>query len=252
MTAIIAHRGASFLAPENTLAAISQALEIGVDFIEVDVRLTIDNIPVLMHDSRVNRTTNGRGSLVSYTYKTLKKLDAGSWFHSDFKGEPVPSLNEVFRKVLPSAKLLVELKGSTFSQPLFARRILELIDKYQAEDRVIIQSFNPNLLMSIQRENPEVEVNLLVNYFNRKLPFYSDRLPKLGNIFRFKKYQAVNPNSKWIDRKTVEKIHEEGKKVFCWTIDDPNEMAKLIELGVDGIITNKPHILKGILKGFKA
>ncbi len=247
MTKIIAHRGASALAPENTLAAINKALEIGVDYIEIDVRLTLDNVPVVIHDARVNRTTNGKGPVVWYYYQSLKKLDAGSWFGPEFSNERIPSLNEVMQKVFPHTKLLIELKGSVIMQPLLAREVVKLIKKFNAEKLCIVQSFSAALLQAVQRESKEVEVNLLLNYQNEKLPFYVDRFPKLGNIYRFKKSNAVNPNYKYVSPEIIEEIHEKGKEIFCWTVNDIGTMRHLVEMGVDGIITNHPDKLKSLL-----
>lgn len=248
MTAIIAHRGASALAPENTMAAINKALDIGVDYIEIDVRLSLDNVPVVMHDAKVNRTTNGKGPVVWFYYQSLKKLDAGSWFSPEFKGEQIPSLNEVLGAVVPKAKLLIELKGSLMMQPLLARKLVQQINKHKAQKHCIIQSFSAPLLKSIHRENPDLELNLLLNYSNKAIPIYIDRVPKLGNIYRFKKSSAINPNYKLVDRKMVNAIHEKGRQIFCWTVDDEDEMKRLIDLGVDGIITNHPDKLKKLLK----
>ncbi len=247
LPAVVAHRGASAYAPENTLAAVDKAIAIGVDYIEVDVRLSLDNIPVVIHDARVNRTTNGKGRVVTLPYPKIKRLDAGSWFDPVFHQERIPSLNEVFRRALPHTKLLIELKGSQLAQPLFARRLLELVEKYDAEKAVIFQSFNASILKSLSRENPLLKVNQLVNYANPKSNYFRDRLPKVGNIFRLQYHSALNPNYKWVTPEFIEKVHGEGKKIFCWTVDDPKAMESLCKMGVDGIITNTPDVLKQVL-----
>lgn len=245
--AIVAHRGASAYAPENTLAAVEKAIEIGVDFIEVDVRITIDNIPIVIHDATLNRTTAGKGRVITLPYQKIKRYDAGSWFDPCFHEERVPSLNEVMRTALPHTKILIELKGSQIAQPLISRRLLELVDKFDAADKVIFQSFNATIIKSLAKENPLLTVNQLVNYANPKTAYFRDRLPKVGNIFRLHYHSALNPNHKWVTPDLVKKVHDEGKKIFCWTVDEPSKMKYLCELGVDGIITNKPDVLKKVI-----
>ena len=186
--------------------------------------------------------------MVWYYYQSLKKLDAGSWFAPNFKDERIPSLNEVMHRVFPKTKLLIELKGSLVMQPLLAREVVALIKKFNAQDLCIVQSFSAPLLKSVLREDPSINVNLLLNYQNNKLPIYIDRFPKLGNIYRFKNSNAVNPHYKYVNPELIAEIHKKGKKIFCWTVNDEEKMKRLIDMGVDGIITNHPDRLKVLLE----
>ena len=111
---IVAHRGASGIAPENTLAAIQLALDIGVDWIEIDVRQTLDRVLVCLHDETVNRTSNGKGHIITLNYKKVKQFDAGSWFSEAYRDEKIPSLNEVLHLIDGRCKLLIEMKGTQF------------------------------------------------------------------------------------------------------------------------------------------
>jgi glycerophosphoryl diester phosphodiesterase len=245
---VIAHRGASGTHPENTLAAIKQAINLGVDWIEIDVRQTLDRVLIVIHDETLSRTTSGRGRIISKNYSTIKQHDAGSWFSPEFKDEKIPSLNEVLNLVEKSnCKLLIELKGTLLAQPKLASNIISMLEKHAMKERVLLQSFNSEVLRALQKEDPTVALNNLINYHSRSMPFYIDRIPKLGNIYRVKYTEGINPNYKKVTEKMVAKVHESGKKMYCWTVDNPSHMEQLIELGVDGIITNYPERLLALL-----
>jgi glycerophosphoryl diester phosphodiesterase len=244
---IIAHRGASGLAPENTLAAMQLAIDIGVDWIELDVRQTLDRVLVCVHDETLNRTTTGKGHVITLNYKKIKQFDAGSWFSPEFSEERIPSLNEVLKLINGQCKLLIEVKGTQLLQYKIAENLLTLIKKHNAEKWVVIQSFNSDFLKKAYRLNPALKFNNLVNYSPSNMPIYIDRRIKLGNIFRLNYSEAVNPNYKKVTKKLIEKVKKHNRKIFCWTVDDPDEMQRLIELGVDGIITNFPNRLRDLL-----
>lgn len=245
---IVAHRGASGIAPENTLAAIQLALDIGVDWIEIDVRQTLDRVLVCLHDETVNRTSNGKGHIITLNYKKVKQFDAGSWFSEAYKDEKIPSLNEVLHLIDGRCKLLIEMKGTQLLQYKIAENLIGLIEKHEAQNWVVVQSFNSDFLKRMYRLNSGIKLNNLVNYSPSNLPIYIDRRIKLGNIFRLDYSEAVNPNYKQVTRKLIAKVKKHERKIFCWTVDEPNEMRRLIDLGVDGIITNFPDRLKKVLQ----
>ena len=140
---VVAHRGASAHAPENTLAAFHKAVEMGADALELDVRLTKDRRVVVMHDRRVDRTTTGWGPVGTLTMSQLKVLDAGSWFGAQYEEEKVPGLEEVF-EVLPEGFLIyVELKARGPGAASLALRVARLIRRYQRWDSTMVASFNP-------------------------------------------------------------------------------------------------------------
>lgn len=140
---IIAHRGASSEAPENTMSAFRKALELGSGHIELDVRRTIDNKVVVIHDKLLNRTTNGDGEVIERTYNYVKKLDAGTWFSSEFKGEPVPLLEHVLEELSSLATLHVEIKDNSID---FSRLVVGVIRRAKAEEKVWLTSFNHDLI----------------------------------------------------------------------------------------------------------
>jgi len=162
--AVFAHRGASAYAPENTLAAFQLALEQGADGIELDVNLTTDGHVVVIHDSIVDRTTNGSGEVRDMELKTLKSFDAGSWFAPKFKGEKVPTLDEVLKLVGEDVFTNIELKPKYFISPLdqLPGKVAALVEKHNLDNKIIFSSFNPWALIKIHRLLPSVPVGLLI------------------------------------------------------------------------------------------
>src|SRR5690554_851116 len=148
---IIAHRGASGIAPENTLTAFQKAIEIGVDRIEMDLRQTIDGEVVVIHDKTIVRTTNGWGSVRKMSLKKLKSYSAGSWFNPDFIDEKVPTFREVLELVQGKTQLLLEVKdGSPYHQGI-EKNIIELVNEYKANEWCIVQSFNDRILSNFRK-----------------------------------------------------------------------------------------------------
>lgn len=158
---IFAHRGASVYAPENTLAAFCLAAELGADGIELDTKLSSDGVVMVMHDQTVDRTTDGKGSISSLTADALHHLDAASHFSSEFKGEPVPTLAEVFETV--GARVYINVELTNYASPLDALpvRVAELVRGHRLADRVIISSFQPLNLIRFRRLLPSVPLALL-------------------------------------------------------------------------------------------
>lgn len=244
---IIAHRGGAGLGPENTLGAIRQAVELGVDWIEVDVRQTKDKAIVCLHDNKVNRTTNGRGKLRKLTLEEVRELDAGGWFSNDFVGEVVPTLEEVMLLVQGKCRLLVEVKRDQKDKSGFAEGIIALIKKYDAFDWVVVQSFFPNMLRQIYLQDSTVRLNQLLVYKHPYIPVQYDGVIRAGNVFRSGYLEAINLDHRFVSKKLVRKIHSKHKRIFCWTVNEPDRMKELIRMGVDGIITDYPNRLKALL-----
>lgn len=161
-TDIFAHRGSAGTHPENTMEAFQAALDAGADGLEFDVQLTKDHIPVIIHDETINRTTNGEGWIKDYTYKELKQLDAGSWFHSSCHGFAIPTLEQLFDWAKQTNLILnIELKNGIISYPGMEQIVLDLIKKYNLQERVIISSFNHYSLVDIHRLDPSIETAIL-------------------------------------------------------------------------------------------
>lgn len=247
---IIAHRGASGIAPENTLAAFRKAVEIGVDRIEMDLRQTADGEVVVIHDKTIVRTTNGWGSVRKLSLNQLRKPSAGSWFSPEFKDERIPTLGEVLELVNGKSTLLLEIKNGSPYHPGIEKNIIQLVNQYQANDWCIVQSFNDRILTNF-RKLPDLQsdVQKLFAAFIPVAPFYGGSRFSYKRVQRYDFAQEVNINYKYVNPRVVRKVHEMGKKVNVWTVNEPKNLKKYIDMGVNGIITDFPERLKAILQG---
>jgi len=237
---IIAHRGAGMLAPENTLAAFRKALELGVDGIELDVMLCKSGEAVVIHDFTVDRTTDGHGQVKDLTLEELKRLDAGSWFDPRFAGERIPTLEEVFDLVGTKAIINVELKSTSIMGDGLEKGVVELIRRKGLFDNVIVSSFNPLALWRVRRMDPRIKTGLL---YASDLPIYL----RQAWFYPLAQPDALHPRYDMVTPVYLEKVKAKGHRVNVWTVNDPQEMRRLIDLGVDAIITDRPGLLKEML-----
>ena len=241
---VVAHRGASASAPENTLAAIRRAVAVGVDLVEVDVRRTKDGALVLMHDSSLERTTNVRRvfprrapwHVGDFTYDEVIRLDAGSWKGAAFVGEPVPSLGAAIEAVRGSgAGLLLELKSPGLYPGLVTDVVAELrtVPGYLAEAaarrRLVVQSFDFPAMKTLKVHEPSVPVALVGAPTKANLPALATWADQ------------VNPSQLHVHRRYVELLHGLGLQCHVWTVDRPFAMRRVLRMGVDGLITNRPE-----------
>jgi glycerophosphoryl diester phosphodiesterase len=239
-TLIIAHRGASDCAPENTLAAFQRACALGADGIELDVTLTRDSVPVVIHDDTVDRTTNGKGAVAQMTLEEIRSLDAGSWYSAEFRAEKIPTLAEVFQAVGHRAIVNVELKGTTLKADGLEAAVIRAVESAGMQERVILSSFNPIRLWRAARTSPNIERGLL---YMDSLPIYLRRA-----WFRpLLRPAALHPIHRMVTPGYVRWARKMGYKINTWTVDDPSEMKRLIGLEVDAIITKRPDILKQMM-----
>lgn len=230
---IIAHRGASLCAPENTLAAFKLGKELGADGIELDAKLSSDNVVMIMHDRTVDRTTNGTGPVSGFTAAALHRLDAGSHFSPEYKGEPVPTLEEVFDAL--GKKLLINVELTNYDSPYDALpvRVAGLIRKFELENCVIISSFHPLNLIRFHWLIPSVPLGLLTQ------PGKAGKWARswLSNVIP---QNAIHPYFSDVDNALVNRVHQRGRKVNVWTVNAPDEIRRLLSCKVDGIITDDP------------
>lgn len=222
MTIIIAHRGASAYEPENTLKAIRRALELHANMIEVDVRLSKDGYIIVIHDESVDRTTNGKGYVKDLMLEELKKLDAG-------KGERIPTLQEVINVVRKRAPLIIEIKVLNIEDS-----VVRMIEKEGIENEVIITSFNHPILRRIKELNQIIKTGVIFKCH----PVRSADLALNAHA------DSLFPEHKYISKEMVKEAHKYDLEIYPWTIDDLDRVNQLIEIDVDGIVTNKPDILK--------
>lgn len=236
----IAHRGASGLAPENTLAAFRLALELGTDALECDLHRTRDGQVVVIHDDAVNRTTNGRGRVGDLTWAELQRLDAGSWFDKRFRGERIPCLEELLALARPhEVRLLLEIKvqGNPAEGMETAKETLRLVRRF-ALSRVTFLCFDARVVKGLGESRPWGEAGWLVKKIPTKVV---ERLRALGA-------RALAPHWSCVNEKLVSELHEAGYPLIVWTVDEPERIKRLLRLGVDAIATNFPDRLNAVLR----
>jgi glycerophosphoryl diester phosphodiesterase len=227
---VIAHRGASAYAPENTIAAFNRAVAIGADAIELDARLTRDGVIVVMHDDTIDRTTDGTGLLRRCSYDELQILDAGSSFSSSFKGERVPTLEQVLQEMGGSVLINVELANSSSPWNSLPDRVIRLVEKLNLIDRVLISSFNPIALRRTRSLNDEIKIGLLIH----------GRVPALvrSTLKFLVPHEYIHPHESLIRNVRA----RWDRKINVWTVNDENRMRELLTSGIAGIITDVPDV----------
>ena len=235
----IAHRGASSTAPENTIAAFDQALEIGADGIEFDIHLSKDNVPVVIHDEEIDRTTTGSGLVKNFTLAELKKYDAGSWFAPEYSGQEIPTLDEIFTRYADSDLLLnLELKNEITPCPGIEEAVVQYIEQHNLQDRVLISSFNHDSLVECRRLNPAIRTGMIY-ILDIKEPWLYAR--SLGCY-------SVHPLFYYLQTPEIlSGFKEHNLPLYPWTVNDPEQMEVFAAAGIEAIITDYPQELKNIL-----
>jgi glycerophosphoryl diester phosphodiesterase len=227
--ALMAHRGNSGLAPENTLAAFGKALETPAEWIELDVHLSADGEVVVMHDATVDRTTDGQGAIAELTLAELKKLDAGSWFGPEFAGETVPTLAEVVGLVGSRIRLNVEVKSS--ADPQSSRKVVAVLRDGGVLERSLISSFGLEALLETRR-----------HWHDPVLGLITGKAADL-EIAIAQELQWFNVHFGQVDVALARQAHAAGLKLTIWTMDDPQQWNHFAAQGVDSICTNVPHLM---------
>lgn len=232
---VFAHRGASAHAPENTLAAFELAIAQQADAIELDVKLSSDGHVVVHHDQTMDRTTNGTGPLKDKTLAELKRLDAGNSFSEKFKGEPIPTLEEVFEAVGKRIFINVELTNYKTPHDHLVETVCMLIKKHKMQKNVIFSSFFSSNLSKARSYLPEVPRGLLALD-----GFLGSWARSFG--FVFGKYQALHPYLTDMTQQEVGRVHRLNRRVHVWTVNAEQDMRRLFSWGVDGIFTDDPQL----------
>ncbi len=235
----IAHRGASSLAPENTIAAFDKAVDIGADGIEFDVQLSKDNVPVIIHDSSLERTTTGKGMVKNHTLAELKKIDAGSWFAADSYGLEIPTLEDILHRYKGRDLLFnIELKNDVTPYPGIEEAVLDCISRHKLEKRALISSFNHDSLVKCREINPAVRTGLLY-VEDIKDPWYYAR--SLGC------YSAHPLFFYLLSPEILAGFKKHHMPLYPWTVNDPEQMEFFTAAGIEAIITDYPQELTKIL-----
>ncbi len=237
--AVVAHRGASDYAPENTMAAFRKAVELDADYIELDVQLSRDGRLVVMHDRTVNRTTDGSGPVRSLTFQELRALDAGSWFGASYRGERIPSLEEVLDAFAGKIGLIIELKQPAVSPDIERKLAYALLKRqldWPADPGIIVQSFDAESLKEVKTLLPHIPVAVLVS---------RARTLTTQDLLEYREYaDAIHAKLTGLSRPLVDRIRSYGMDVMGWTVRSDWNVAALAAAGVDGFMTDDPSRLR--------
>lgn len=232
---IFAHRGASAHAPENTLAAFELALAQGADAIELDVKLSSDGQVVVHHDATVDRTTNGHGRVKDLPLAELRSLDAGNSFSDQFRGEKIPTLDDVFDAVGRRTFINVELTNYTTPGDHLVETVCMLVKKHKLQKHILFSSFFASNLSKARSYLPEVPRGLLAS------PGLLGTWARSFG-FTFGKYQALHPYLNEMSQQQVARVHRLHRRVHVWTVNAEPDMRRLFSWRVDGIFTDDPAL----------
>ena len=227
---VIAHRGASSYAPENTFAAFDLALRMGARHIELDVEATADGHIVVIHDDSVERTTDGSGLVTAQTLKTLQSLDAGSWFGQAFAGERIPLFDEVLRRYKGRVHIHTEIKGRSTH---LSHRTVDLVREHGMTDQVTVTSFQKARLQEVRAYAPQLAAGWL-------LPEISDAVIAQARDLGLRQ---LCPRATTVTAELVSRLHAEGFVVRAWGVETEALMRQVVRAGADGMTVNFPDKL---------
>lgn len=231
---VMAHRGLSADAPENTLYAFSDAISVGADFIELDVQQTRDGVLVVMHDSNLKRTTGVNKDIWDVDYADIQDLDAGSWFDPAYANARIPTLEETLQFVDKRAKLNIEIKPTKHGSDTLEQDVAELITRYQYTDACYVTSFSYGSLKKVKEANPEIRTGYLMSV-------------AYGQFYSLKYADAFSLNKVFVTSQVVNAAHQQGKQIFAWTVNSMSEVRSLCNLHVDSIITDDPVMVQNVI-----
>jgi glycerophosphoryl diester phosphodiesterase len=237
---VIAHRGDSKVAPENTLPAFASAVKAGADLVELDYYHSADGLPVVFHDADLDRTTNAvslwgasKVKIGAKSLAELKELDAGAWFKPQFAGTRIPTLNEALDTIQPGSMTLIERKGGD------PATCVELLRERNLLDQVVVQAFDWEYLEGCHKLAPDLVLAALGHN-----PFKPEQLDQIANTGA----RIVAWEDRYTDASTVDAIHARGWKAWVWTVDKPQRVTQLVGAKIDGIITNQPAATRAAIE----
>ena len=230
---ITAHRGSSKHAPENTMAAIEEAIGEMADYSEIDVQLSKDGVPVVCHDLNLSRVAGVDVSLKNLTFDELEQLDVGSHFSSRFEGEKIPSLEEVLEVCKGRIRLNIELKSIGTKSPL-PEVVTEMIKEMGMEDQCVITSVSLDYLKRVKEADPELKTGYIL-------------AAAYGSYYKNEFVDFISIRSSLVTKKQIQAAHEYGKAIHVWTVNSRSEIEQMALMGVDNIITDYPTRAKEVL-----
>ena len=249
----MAHRGGRGLAPENTMIAFKQAVEMGADVLELDIRSTRDGVLVVIHDKTIDRCTNGSGAVQDYSFAELQKFDAGDYWSNDGgkthafrgKGHTIPALEELFA-AFPQMKFNIDIKQES---PSIVKPFGELIRKMGLTSQVLVAAFDVSTIREFRRQFPEIITAADVHEIRWFLGTGKLGLSALTRL-KSKAFQLPEYEGKLqvITKGFVRAAHKRKMPVHVWTIDEEEDMQRLLDMGVDGLFTDRPDRMLKLLK----
>ncbi len=241
-TNIIAHRGASAYAPENTMTAFRKAYEMGADGIELDVLFSKDDHIMVHHDFDLGRCEAGTGAIKEKTYFELRKLDLGSWFSPEFKGEKMPSIEEVLEFIKDNGMLLnIEIKTGSPYDVGIENKLVKLVEKYGVADQIIYSSFNHCSVAYVKKINENAKIAALTSSF----------MINPWEYLKLHDFDGYHPHRMAISDKTIQKLVKKHIFVNPYGVNSEKNMHRFIADGVSGIITDYPDVGVKVRKSFK-
>lgn len=238
---IIAHRGNSDDAPENTLSAFQSAAYHGIPFLECDIHLSKDGIPVITHDRILVRTTDNRYPIAieDLSLAQIKTLDSGFWFDERFSDQKIPTLSELLTTPLNEIGLMLEIKEGSASNEKIATVVVNELFLFSTDSsnrQILIGSKSPEILKHVKQlapNQPTIAIIEKIENINQHRPYYPDQYAM---------------DKKLISDTLISDMHRDGKKIWIWTVNEPDEMTHFMDMHVDGMITNRPKVLKRLLR----
>jgi glycerophosphoryl diester phosphodiesterase len=234
-TLIFGHRGAKAYAPMNTIPSFELAVEQGADGVELDIWLSKDGYPVILHNDTVDETTDGHGDIQEKTLAEIKALDAGSYFDAKFVGTQVPTLDEVFEAVGKKLIINVEIKSNETRRDGIEKVVADCLARHNMQRRVIVSSFDPRVLKTFRGIMSDVPIGYLYAPNYTFFPEIMETLP----------HEARHPHFSVLTPEYIESLR--GYRINTWTVNEPEQVKEFIELGIDAIITDKPDMAVKVL-----
>ncbi|MBG56192.1 MAG: hypothetical protein CL935_03565 [Deltaproteobacteria bacterium] len=251
---VVAHRGYSARFPENTASAFDAAISAGADMIELDVCITKDRVPVVIHDQTLERTTDGAGMVSELNLSELKKLDAGSWFSPEFKGESIPTLEEILLQIRGKISVNIEIKPETYElagpPDAIEKKICIMVEKFGLKESVLISSFEHSFFPKIKfwHKKDKVKNSLRIAPLHEKEVSEENAL----NLCKETDAYSFHHDEKFLTPSLIEILKKNQFRTIAYTINNENRIEELTQWGVTGIITDDPEIMWKVLRKLKS